>query len=781
MAMNAAADVEMAPGLRKEGQKEMRKALPPNAKARKAPVAAPKGAEMKELALQKGAPVPPRRIRPFPEPQKPEEMQPVYYLARTFPNLPPAKTNERTDFRTTLFWSGMVDLDLNGRGSFSFYTGDDISAYRATAQAIGPEGLLGMGEARFSTELPVSVSTKLPAEMQTGDRAVLGVVVRNKTNQPKSGQLEAFLGDALKAESTLPANLDLKPQESREILLPVLAVRKADSVRVRLRFQAGDDVDIWEQTVRILPQGYPVQVSVSGREMTKVFNAEIRNMIPGSMEVHATAFPDVTSDLLAGVESILAEPFGCFEQTSMTSYPNVLVLNYLKASGQSNPALASKAEALLEKGYKRLTSFETSQKGYEWFGGAPAHEALTAYGLMQFKDMQKVAPYVDAGMVDRTAQWLLNRRDGKGGFLRSGQALDNFGRANEAVTNAYIVYSLAEAGYQQLDLEVKKVTEVALASKDPYQLALVANTLWLIGNKDKAMEVTRVLLGLQAGDGSWTGSTHSITYSTGQALTVETTGFSIMALIRAENIDRAKVEKAVAFLCSQRQGGGGFGNSQSTIVALKALTHFVVFSKRTKEDGAFTLKVNGKDAGGMDWKAGTQKAIVLKGWEKLVMEGQNILEFNYQTLTEPLPFTVGLDYFTSLPPTDPASKVSLQTKMSSGKVALGSPVQMEITLENKTQEGLPMTMACVPIPGGCTAPPSLLRELVQTKQVDFFETRGNTLFLYYRQMTPGETRKVVLNLTPVIRGKFKASAASAYLYYTAERKHWCPGPGLEID
>jgi hypothetical protein len=92
-----------------------------------------------------------------------------------------------------------------------------------------------------------------------------------------------------------------------------------------------------------------------------------------------------------------------------------------------------------------------------------------------------------------------------------------------------------------------------------------------------------------------------------------------------------------------------------------------------------------------------------------------------------------------------------------------------------------MTMACVPIPGGCTAPPSLLRELVQTKQVDFFETRGNTLFLYYRQMTPGETRKVVLNLTPVIRGKFKASAASAYLYYTAERKHWCPGPGLEID
>lgn len=36
----------------------------------------------------------------------------------------------------------------------------------------------------------------------------------------------------------------------------------------------------------------------------------------------------------------------------------------------------------LEEGYKRLLNFETSSKGYEWFGMAPGHEALTAYGLM---------------------------------------------------------------------------------------------------------------------------------------------------------------------------------------------------------------------------------------------------------------------------------------------------------------------------------------------------------------------------------------------------------------
>jgi len=41
----------------------------------------------------------------------------------------------------------------------------------------------------------------------------------------------------------------------------------------------------------------------------------------------------------------------------------------------------------LENGYQRLIGFETTSKGYEWFGTAPGHEALTSYGLGQFQEM----------------------------------------------------------------------------------------------------------------------------------------------------------------------------------------------------------------------------------------------------------------------------------------------------------------------------------------------------------------------------------------------------------
>ena len=44
----------------------------------------------------------------------------------------------------------------------------------------------------------------------------------------------------------------------------------------------------------------------------------------------------------------------------------------------------------MEKGYKKLITFETETGGYEWFGKTPGHEALTAYGLMQFNEMKDV-------------------------------------------------------------------------------------------------------------------------------------------------------------------------------------------------------------------------------------------------------------------------------------------------------------------------------------------------------------------------------------------------------
>ena len=142
------------------------------------------------------------------------------------------------------------------------------------------------------------------------------------------------------------------------------------------------------------------------------------------------------------------------------------------------------------------------RRGYEWFGGmAPPHEALTAYGLVEFRDMARVYD-VDQAMLARTRTYLLSQRDGHGGFKRNPRAIDTFGRAPQDITNAYIVWALTESGKDDdVSRELVALAEQAHVSKDPYFLALVANSLLNRGKVPEAIAILRRLATAQKTDG----------------------------------------------------------------------------------------------------------------------------------------------------------------------------------------------------------------------------------------------------------------------------------------
>jgi hypothetical protein len=151
-------------------------------------------------------------------------------------------------------------------------------------------------------------------------------------------------------------------------------------------------------------------------------------------------------------------------------------------------------EGKLKKGYDKLVSFKTKEKGYEWFGESPAHESLSAYGLMQFSEMKKVTSFVDDGMVKDLSAWLLSRRDGKGLFLKNEKALDSFGRAPDNITAAYIVWTLTASGEATSeDLEQEITSMKALAddqitrkNTDAYYIGLLASSLYNLKRADEA-------------------------------------------------------------------------------------------------------------------------------------------------------------------------------------------------------------------------------------------------------------------------------------------------------
>jgi len=718
------------------------------------------------------------------EPDQKQAAQPinatVYYRARQFaaPVYDKQENVEtRTDFRNTIYWNPDVEIDRTGIKTIEFYTSDDITSFRTTVEGIATDGTIGRTEKNIFTQLPFAMTTKIPVEVATEDNVSIPLTLKNNTDKPLGGVLNIVSPDGLKAIAEVPSAQTIMPGKAKTIYLDYKVLAKIGYGEFTISFKSCGLGDAFTQKIKIAPKGFPVHASFSGQEIEKDFSFEMNKVVDGSLKASFTAYPNVVNDLMKGVEGILSEPYGCFEQTSCTAYPNAMVLDYLKSTDSKDTKTLVRASDLLDRGYKRLTTFETKDKGYEWFGASPAHEGLTAYGIMEFADMKKAGAAVDQKMVDRTVEWLLSHKDGKGGFQREAHAYHDFGRVSNNILNAYTVYALAEAGYTDIKKEFETSYKKAIETKDPYMLAMMANAAYKLNENKKADDAMEMLISKQDKNGSWTGTTHSITYSQGQSLTIETTSLGILALLKTPGKSASVLSNAVQFIVGSRSGSGVFSSTQGTILALKALTEYAKFSKKTSESGTVEIYVDGKKAADKSYKAGEKGAIVIDGIEEFIKgEGKHDVKVKYVGAKTPLPYSVSLNWSTTLPVSDVACAIDLKTTISTKNTTVGETVRMKATITNKKNEEVPSTMAIIGIPAGFTFQPWQLKELQEKKVFDYYEIVGNNIAVYYRGMGPKEVKEINLDLKAEMPGIYDAPASSAYLYYTNEFKTWS---GLE--
>lgn len=693
----------------------------------------------------------------------------------------------RTDFRDTLLWAPRLRTDATGTAQVRFYLSDAVTSFKVTAEGAGG-GALGRGEAQLSSKKPVALVVKLPLEVSAGDRIRLPVTVANETMLPYTAQLSATFGKAFavaggtaqaQAQVQAPApgqgggKLALGPGERRTLFYDLTVVgdgARPDDGKIALAVDASGLRDEVERTVAVAPVGFPQEVSLAGTvKGTARHEVHVSDVLPGTMRGSVTFYPSPLATMVKGTEAMIAEPSGCFEQASSTTYPNIMILGYLEEHGAAAPEIVAKTHKVLDKGYKLLTGYETKERGYEWFGSSPGHEALTAYGLLEFRDMAKVFGGVDRGMMDRTRAWLRSRRDGKGGYHTNAKALDSFGRASPEVTDGYIAYALAQAGERDLGPEIAKQRAVATSTKDPYLLALATGVLLDTKQPDAAGAVRR-LAAMQAADGAFPGADHSITRSGGDSLVVETTALAALALMAGGSEHAAAVRKAIEWMNGERSGGGRFGSTQATVLSLKAMAAYARESRRTEAAGAVSIAVNGKVVQRVRYEKGHQGAIELPIAEHL-RPGKNVIELTVDSAAA-LPYSGGVQWGSKVPAAHPATKVRLAAALARTQVALGEGVRMNVRVENATAGGVPMTLARVGLPGGLTFQTWQLQELRDRKLIDFYETRAREVILYFRALPPSAVREIPLELMATVPGTFTAPASRAYLYYTDEHKHW---------
>jgi uncharacterized membrane protein YgcG len=710
-----------------------------------------------------------------------------------------ANSGTREDFAETVYWNPVLVLDEIGKQKISFQLADSITKYRVQIGGHTLEGRIGSGTHLIEARKPFGLEAKLPAEVTASDKLDIPVLITNDSDNQRVASMTVLPKGLQLRSGSENDRFELAPnQRSRRVMRLQPSIVDGDA---ELRIEGKGEPfaeDKVVRSVKVVPEGFPT-VGQASDLLEKVAENELvlpKDYVKGSLKVWASIYPSTLADLQKGLEALLREPGGCFEQTSTTNYPNTLILNYIKESGESNPAAVQRASELLDRGYQRLTSFECQKpqggrEGYEWFGGqAPPHEALTAYGLLQFKDMAKVHA-VDQEMLDRTRKYLLGRRKPDGGFERNPRALDTFGGAPQHITDAYIIWAMTETGKEDLTKDIDKLLKEHADSKDPYFLSLVANALLNCDGADRAkqaMDLLKRVRDQQAEDGGLNGAETSITRSGGRELRIETTALAVLGWLKANRPAdfTQSLQKAVKWISQQRGGYGGFGSTQSTILALKALIAHTKASKQTAEDGTLVLTINGQEAERLRFMAGRQEpvTIMVKEPEKLLKDGENALKLELVGKNK-YPYTIGWSYSALTPNSSEKCAVKLETKLNKEQVKEGDGVRLNVTLENLSKDkGQPMTVAIVGLPAGLKVPEDMkqLKELATLRkgdgdavlpgEISFFEIRGRELVLYWRDMKPGAKIDLAIDLVADIPGEYRGPASRAYLYYTSDDKHW---------
>jgi hypothetical protein len=719
----------------------------------------------------------------------------------------------RSDFAETVFWHPLLVTDENGRASAKFDLSDSVTSYRVLAEAHDGVGRIGVGDDELFARLPFTVEPKLPLEVNAGDRLDIAVGVSNDSARElatvlscsvigaKAADSAATAADspdantaaaekATKAAADADASL-LKLVEAAEQPLVVPPAGRArrhftldvvgqkGTAEIEVRGAAEAHADAKRQAIRVVPPGFPVAESYAGRinGPQEVMIDVPTSIVPGTLEVTLSAYPSTISTLQSGLEGILREPSGCFEQASSSNYPNLLLLQYLEENKVSQPELTRRGKEFLQAGYAKLTGYECKSRGFEWFGADPGHEALTAYGLLEFRDMAKVHD-VDRALLDRTANWLLARRDGSGGFQRNTKKLDGFGSAPDAITNAYIVWALTESGQEGIDAEVSRTIEQARASDDAYEVALAAASAVNNNRTSDGRELLGKLTALAQTDGKLVGKQGSITRSGGEALAIETTALAALAWLKLPEF-RQQANRAIEWIVRNRSGNGGFGSTQATILALKALVEHAKVNRDSVTAGELVVKHGDRVIGTQAFGADHVNTIKLAGFEGELTAGENKLAISL-TGENQMPYTIDVSYRARQPHSHADCAVELTTKLASGEIKAGETVALEAELVNKTKQGQPMTVAILGLPAGLQARADQLEELKKAGTIDYYETRAREVICYWRSLAPQKRVPLKLDLVAEWPGKYTGPASRAYLYYTAEQKHWVEPLAVEI-
>jgi len=676
----------------------------------------------------------------------------------------------RTYFPETMLWRPQIITDPQGRANLTVPLADSITTWRLSGSAVSKTGQLGRVEGSIRVFQPFFVDVNAPPALTRGDEVSVPLVLYNYADKVLSVQLQCTGENGLTIVGDAANEVNVDPGEVARVMVRV----KADRIgAAALKVLAVSDAlsDSIRREIRIAPPGRPASRVVNGTLTDGRQTIDVplpADAVEGSVAMRLKLYPSTFSELMDGLEGIFRQPHGCFEQTSSTTYPNVMALAYMRANGLDNPEAAAKATRYIQMGYQRLLSFEVKGGGFDWFGRGPANVVLTAYGLMEFADMAKVHN-VDPDLLARTAGWLADQQSTGGWRFRGGCFHEPFtgdDTGHLAIT-AYVTWAIAthRPDHQAAKRGAGYITSYLDTISSDYTLALCANAL----RAARSPSADKVVAQL-AGKARRVGKDQAYWQVGAGRHDVKATSLAILAM-RGEARYDGLVNDALRWLSSRRDPSGTWGATQSTIMALKALTQGASKAGGKRDaDVALAIRTVGAKTPPVEMNvpAAASDAVHTAVIEPPAAGNSMRLDVDAKG-ADGLPYQVVIHYYTQAPTPAAQAPVQIKVDYDRSRLEVGQSVTVKATITNTSDATANMLLADVGTPPGFSVDTTGLEKLRAAARIERYTVTSHGVIFYISKLNARTSITLEYRMTAKIPLKAQAAPTTVYPYYEPQQ------------
>ncbi|UCC69432.1 MAG: hypothetical protein JSV79_05840, partial [Armatimonadota bacterium] len=695
----------------------------------------------------------------------------------------------RQFFPETMYVNPAVITDEWGRAKLTVEMADSITTWRMQALASSQQGQLGSTTEGLRVFQDFFIDIDLPVALTQNDEISIPIAVYNYLPEPQTVKLSLerlpwfeLVGD--EAEKSL----DIKASDIRVVYYRIRA-KEIGNNALTVHAKGSRLSDAIKRRIEVLPDGEERRDTWNDRLQGTVAKRVTipKEAIPGASTILVKIYPGLFSQAVEGLDSMLRMPFGCFEQTSSVTYPNVLVMDYMKSTKKITPEIQMKAEQYINVGYQRLLSFEVDGGGFSWFGNPPAHKVLTSYGLLEFRDMSQVHE-VDENLIVRTQNWLagLQKKDGTWERDEGGIAEGIINRQTDTLrVTAYIAWALAESGYQGPAVQ-RALTYLESnwhEAEDSYALAVIANAL-LSAAPDSAgagwvVDALARLAIVEDDIAYWKPAGPTFTSAQDGAADLETTALATYALVKSGR-HVGLTNKAITYLIRSKDSFGTWQTTQATVWALKAL---LLSLQRAAEDidATVTVEVNEEKAGSFRITQADYEVVRQVDARELIRAGKNDVRVTLDGKGSALYQIVAKYYMPWEMVKPPAQELlSIDVEYDRTELATNDIVTASVRVVNNDPRDCNMVVIDLGLPPGFEVMAEDLQGLVAEKTIQKYSLAARQIIIYLDRLA---SRKP-LEFSYRLRAKFPVKAATpasrVYRYYNPEIEATAQPVALEV-